>query len=102
MTGQQAVRVGGGEVGWEVALGVGAEGGVEGDGGGRMHGSRRGRVETGGVDGGGGHYFCKNGQLRFLSELWYFEIQSPDIIIPYLMFRGLDANRIRYREKKPH
>lgn len=79
MTGQQAVRVGGGEVGWEVALGVGAEGGVEGDGGGRMHGSRGGGVEIGGVDRGGGHYFCKNGQLRFLSKLSSFEIQSSDV-----------------------
>ncbi len=73
MTGQQAVRVGRGEVGWEVALGVGAEGGVEGDGGGRMHGSRGGGVGIGGVDGCGGHYFCKNAG----SKLWSFEIQSP-------------------------
>lgn len=62
MTGQQAVRVGGGEVRREVTLGVRAEGGIEGDGGGRMHGSRRGGVETGGVDGCGGHYFCKDAQ----------------------------------------
>ena len=36
MTGEEAVRVGGGEVGWKVALGVSAERGVEGYGCGRV------------------------------------------------------------------
>lgn len=54
MTGEEAVRVGRGEVGWEVALGVGAEGGIEGDRVGRMDVSRRRRVRAGGVHGCGG------------------------------------------------